>query len=329
MKRLSMKWKSVPVALLLLIFTFLMTPAEGSSAEKGAAYPSGDIIFVNPNAAGGGNDLIMRALIPGMEKSLGVNLIPENKPAGRGAIAADEITTSKTPGSKVYINSQTLLLMPYGGIKIAVEKFQPVAQVVEDTGVFLVNGSAPYKTVNEFVTAAKTKKFKIAHNGVGALWHLAAVMFAKAAGIDFQYIAYPGGGRPMLTALAAGEVDAAIVNPAESRALLQGGKIRALAVMSDSKIPSLPDVPTCLEAGIKLIYPVWRGVFTTKGASEAILSTLDKAVKQGMAGEQFQTLIKTTGLVARFRDHVEFAKFFEEQKQVTADVMKDINSSKK
>jgi tripartite-type tricarboxylate transporter receptor subunit TctC len=300
---------------------------DGSSAEK-RAFPSGDITFVNPNAAGGGNDLIMRALIPGMEKSLGVNVIPENKPAGRGAIAADEITNAKVPGSKVYINSQTLLLMPYGGIKVAIEKFQPVAQVVEDTAVFLVNASAPFKTVKDFVTAAKAKKLKIAHNGVGALWHLAAVMFAKAAGVDLQYIGYPGGGTPMLTALAAGEVDAAIVNPAESQALQQAGKIRALAVMSDARLPSLPDVPTFLEAGIKVTYPVWRGVFTTKGASDATLSTLDKAVKQGMAGEQFQTLVKTTGLVARFRDHVEFSKFFEEQKQVTADVMKEINAKK-
>jgi tripartite-type tricarboxylate transporter receptor subunit TctC len=326
MKRLAMKWTSIPVALLMLMFVFLIMPAEGSGAEK---YPSGNITFVNPNAAGGGNDLIMRALIPGMEKSLGVNVIPENKPAGRGAIAADDITNAKVPGSKVYINSQTLLLMPYGGIKVDVEKFQPVAQVVEDTGVFLVNGSAPFKTVNEFVAAAKTKKLKIAHNGVGALWHLAAVMFAKAAGIDFQYIAYPGGGTPMLTALAAGEVDAAIVNPAESQGLSQSGKIRALAVMSDSKVPSLPDAPTCLEAGIKVTYPVWRGIFTTKGASDAVLSTLDKAVKQGMEGEQFQTLMKTSGITARFRDHVEFTKFFEEQKKVTADVMKEIGPVKK
>jgi tripartite-type tricarboxylate transporter receptor subunit TctC len=323
-----MKWKSVPAALFMVMCLFLMMPAGGSGAEKGAAY-RGDITFVNPNAAGGGNDLIMRALIPGMEKSLGVNVIPENKPAGRGAIAADEISNARIPGSKVYINSQTLLLMPYGGIKVAVEKFQPVAQVVEDTGVFLVNGSAPYKTVKDFVAAAKAKKLKIAHNGIGALWHIAAVMFAKAAGIDFQYIAYPGGGTPMLTALAAGEVDAAIVNPAESHALLQGGKIRALAVMSDSRIPPLPDVPTCLDAGIQVTYPVWRGVFTTTGASAADLSRLDKAVKEGMAGERFQTLVKTTGLIARFRDHVEFTKFFEEQKQVTADVMKEIGSIKK
>ncbi len=325
MKRLSMKWTSVPVALLMLMLVFLMIPAAGGSAEK---YPSGNIIFVCPFAAGGGNDLIMRALIPGMEKALGVNVIPENKPAGRGAIAADDITTAKIPGSKIYINSQTLLLMPYGGIKVELEKFQPVAQVVDDTGVFLVSGNAPYKTVNDFVAAAKTKRFKIAHNGIGALWHLAAVMFAKAAGIDFQYIAYPGGGTPMLTALAAGEVDAAIVNPAESQGLLQSGRIRALAVMSDYRVPSLPDTPTCLDAGIKVTFPVWRGIFTTKGASGAILSTLDKAIKQGMAGEQFQTLIKTSGLVARFRDHVEFTKFFEEQKRITDDVMKEIGSVK-
>ncbi len=320
MWHLAMKRMSIP-KVLLLTCAFLIMPAEGYGTEK---YPLGNIVSVIPFAAGGGNDLIMRSLIPGMEKALGVNVIPENKPAGRGAIAADDITGARVPGSKIYINSQTLLLMPYGGIKVALEMFQPVAQVVEDTGVFLVGGTAPYATVHDFVAAAKTKRLKIAHNGVGALWHLAAVMFAKAAGINLHYIAYPAGGAAMLTALAAGEVDAAIVNPAESQGLLQGGRIRALAVMSDYKIPSLPDVPTCIESGIKVTYPVWRGIFTTKGVSDANLALLDRAVRQGMEGEQFQTLVKTSGLIAKYRSHGEFTKFFDEQKRLTAELMKEI-----
>jgi tripartite-type tricarboxylate transporter receptor subunit TctC len=195
------------------------------------------VTFVNPNAAGGGNDLIMRALIPGMKSSLGVNVIPENKPASRGAIAALDITNAKPDGQKVYINSQTLILMPYGGVDVAVDKFQPVAQVVEDTGVVLVKADAPYKNLQELVAAAKSRKLKVSHNGAGSLWHLAAVMLAKAANVDFQYVAYSGGGAPMLTALAAGEVDVVIVNPAESKALMDAGKIKPLAVMSDGKHP--------------------------------------------------------------------------------------------
>ena len=317
--------KRLGILLLSLLVAAGFAAAAGSK-EK-AKYPNGDVTFVNPNAAGGGNDLIMRALIPGMKNSLGVNVIPENKPASRGAIAAMDITNAKPDGQKVYINSQTLLLMPYGGVDVKIEGFQPVAQVAEDTGVILVKSDAPYKTLSEFVAAAKASpsKFKISHNGVGSLWHLAAVMFAQAAGIDFQYVAYSGGGTPMLTALASGEVQAVIVNPAESKALIDAGKIKPLAVMSQGKHPMLTEVPTCIESGVKVDFPIWRGLFTTKGTNEDALVVLDKAVQAGMASEEFKNLVKNTGLEAKFRNHVEFSKFFEEQKSLTAKLMKEIN----
>jgi len=318
--------KSLSFVFMALILAVGFAFAAGSNET--AKYPKGDVTFVNPNAAGGGNDLIMRALIPGMKASLGVNVIPENKPASRGAVAAMEITNAKPDGQKVYINSQTLLLMPYGGIDVKVDSFQPVAQVAEDTGVILVKADAPYKSIGDFVAAAKASKLKIAHNGVGSLWHLAAVMFAQAAGVDFQYVAYSGGGTPMLTALAAGEVDAVIVNPAESKSLVDAGKIKPLAVMSEGKHPMLTEVPTCIESGIKVSFPVWRGLFTTKGTPEEALAVLDKAVQAGMAGDEFKNLIKNSGLEAKFKNHVEFTKFFEDQKQLTADLMKKIGMKK-
>ncbi len=309
----------------LVIATTLALPLAAGAEPN---YPNGDVTFVNPNAAGGGNDLIMRALIPGMKNSLGVNVIPDNKPESRGAIAALAISNGKPDGQKVYINSMTLLLMPYGGIAVNLDKFQPVAQVVDDTGVILVKADAPYKDLKELIATAKTSKLKISHNGVGSLWHFAAVSFAQAAGVDFQYVAYSGGGTPMLTALATGEVDIVIVNPAESKALMDAGKIRPLAVMSEGKHPMLTTVPTAIESGVKVSFPVWRGIFTTKGASPEILDKLEKAVKAGMESPEFKTLVKNSGLEAKFVGHKEFTKFIEEQKRlvaVTAGTMKDLN----
>ncbi|MFA6506186.1 MAG: tripartite tricarboxylate transporter substrate binding protein [Treponemataceae bacterium] len=313
--------RRIAMILLAATVTVSLTSAEGQKDK----FPRGDVTFVNPNAAGGGNDLIMRALIPGMKSSLGVNVIPENKPASRGAIAALDITKAKPDGQKVYINSQTLILMPYGGVEVDVEKFQPVAQVVEDTGVVLVKADAPYNTLQEFVAKAKTAKLKVSHNGAGSLWHLAAVMFAKAAGVEFQYVAYSGGGAPMLTALASGEIDMVIVNPAESKALMDAGKIKPLAVMSDGKHPMLTSVPTCVESGVKVTFPVWRGIFTTKGTPEASLAILEKSVKAGMGSPEFKNLVTSSGLEEKFKGYAEFSKFFEEQKVLTAQLMKEIN----
>jgi len=308
-----------------VLFVALAAVSFSAASGQSDKFPNGDVTFVNPNAAGGGHDLIMRALIPGMKTSLGVNVIPENKPASRGAIAALDITNAKPDGQKVYINSQTLILMPYGGVEVAVEKFQPVAQVVEDTGVVLVKADAPYATLQDFVAKAKTSKLKVSHNGVGSLWHLAAVMFAKAAGVDFQYVAYSGGGTPMLTALAAGEIDMVIVNPAESKSLMDAGKIKPLAVMSQGKHPMLTTVPTCIESGVKVDFPVWRGIFTTKGTPDSSLAVLEKAVKAGTESAEFKTLVQNSGLEIKFRGYAEFSKFFEEQKTLTAQLMKEIN----
>jgi tripartite-type tricarboxylate transporter receptor subunit TctC len=314
--------KRIAAILFALAVTVSFATAEGQKDK----FPNGDVTFVNPNAAGGGNDLIMRALIPGMKSSLGVNVIPENKPASRGAIAALDITNAKPDGQKVYINSQTLILMPYGGVDVAVDKFQPVAQVVEDTGVVLVKADAPYKNLQELVAAAKSRKLKVSHNGAGSLWHLAAVMLAKAANVDFQYVAYSGGGAPMLTALAAGEVDVVIVNPAESKALMDAGKIKPLAVMSDGKHPMLTTVPTCMESSVNVTFPVWRGIFTTKGTPESSLAVLEKAVKAGTESAEFKNLVDNSGLEIKFKGYTEFSKFFEEQKALTAQLMKEINA---
>lgn len=317
-----------------IIATFLVATTLGLSFTAGAApgdkkYPDGDVTFVNPNSAGGGNDLIMRALIPGMKSSLGVNVIPDNKPEARGAMAALAISNGKPDGQKVYINSMTLLLMPYGGIDVNIAKFQPVAQVVDDTGVILVKADSSYKDLKDLIAKSKTSKLKISHNGVGSLWHFAAVSFAKAAGTDFQYVAYSGGGTPMLTALATGEVDIVIVNPAESKALMDAGKIRPLAVMSVHKHPMLTSVPTCIESGVNVSFPVWRGIFTTKGASSEMLDTLEAAVKAGMESPEFKTLVQNSGLEAKFVGHKDFTKFIEEQKRLVAVTAGAMNLNKK
>ena len=312
--------KLITVFLISLLVTALLMGA--GAKESGEKYPNGDVAFIIPNAAGGGNDLIVRALIPGMRDALGGNVIPENKPASRGAIAALDITKAKPDGQKIYFNSQTVILQTYGGVDVPVDGFQPVAQVVEDVAVILVKADAPYKTLEDLVAAGKNTRLKISHNGEGTLWHLAAITLSQAAKVEFQYVAYSGGGPPMLTALAAGEVDIVIVNHAESKSLIDAGRIKPLAVMSEARSPSLLDLPTCIESGFSLTYPIWRGVFTTKGVSEEILDILEKAVKAGMEGTEFNTLVKNAGLIKKFKGHKEFTKFFNEQVELTAKLMK-------
>jgi tripartite-type tricarboxylate transporter receptor subunit TctC len=302
------------------------TPESKPVAEQPKLdYPKGDITFIIPNGAGGGNDMATRALIPDLQKNLGVNLIPVNKGESKGAIACAEIATSKPDGQKLLFFSPSLVLLPYGGLPdIKMENYQPVAQVANDNGIIYVGANASYKAVEEFVATAKEKKLKAAHTGVGSMWHLATVQFAQAAGIDFQYVPYSTGGAQMLAALAAGEVDMCVTNPAEAKALVDSGKIKPLAAMGEARIPIFKDTPTLTEAGVDLVFPVWRIVFTTKGVSEEILDRLDEAFKATVEGEGFQKYCEKNSIIPNFKGHEETTKFFNEQVKVYAEVMKTI-----
>lgn len=312
------------IVLLLILMTTLMV-FSGCNQESKRKYPNGDITFLIPSGAGGGNDASVRALIQGMKNGLGVNIIPENKPASNGTVAAMEIVNGKPDGQKLYFNSQTLILMPHAGMKdINLDKFQPVAQVLEDTAAVMVRADSPYKTLDEFVKAAGSSKLKVGHNGVGGIWHLSAVLFSKEIGADFQYIAYTSGGNQMLTALVAGEVDFCVIGPPESKPLVDAGKIRALVVLNDEKHPVIPNTPTSKEAGLKLTFPVWRGIFTTKGADESVLETLNKTIKSTVESEDFKAFARNSGFPIKYRNYKEFTEFIVSERTKYDKLMNEI-----
>lgn len=322
--------KSVILLVIAMVACLSIVGCFGGKAEE--SKNSKNIVFLVPAGPGGGNDLTVRALIPGMKQVLGVDIIAENKSAAKGAVAASEIMNGKIDDNKLYFNSQTLLLMPYGGMPdVKLEKFQPVAQVVEDTASIIVRADSPYKSLTEFVAAAKQQKgeMRAAHNGMGGVWHLSAIQFSKAAGIDFRYFAYTTGGWQMLNALMDGEVDVCVMSPSESKPFIENGKIRVLAVMSEKRHSVVPLVPTCQEVGLDTVFSVWRGVFTTVGTDEQRLEELDKALQNAIQTEEFQSFARNNGLQVRFRDHNQFKDFVHKQRELYVKLMAEINMGNK
>lgn len=290
--------------------------AANSSGSSGASstveYPVSDITFVVPSAAGGGNDLATRALIPSLEKSLGINIVPLNQGESGGAVAANTVMSADPNGTVLYFNSQTLVTTALTTVtSIDLDQFQPVAQVVEDTGLIFVKAGT-WETMEEFAQAAKEDTLLAATNGTNALWGVAASKLAEAMGVEFEFIAYDSGA-PMLTALAAGEVDMCIVNPAEAAPLVSAGKIVPLAVMSDERLDSYADTPTCKEVGIDVTYAVWRGVFTKAGTSEEIMKVLDEAFAKAVESPEFVEYTNNASIPVRYRDHTEFARFIDDE----------------
>ncbi len=316
--------KKIVLITICLVMLTGMVFAQGSAepaAPAATRYPDGVVSFIVPNNAGGGNDLTARALIPSLQRSFGVNVVPLNQGESRGAVAAQNVMTAKPDGRTFYFNSQTLILMPYGGMpSIDLDQFQPVAQVVEDTGVIYVKANSPYQNIQQLLAGMKNTTFKMGHNGNGALWHLAALQLSKITGANFRYIAYTSGGTQMLTALAAGEVDICIVNAAEGRSMVDSGLVRPLASLGESRLDVF-NIPTLVEVGVDYVFPVWRGIFTKAGVSAEILVEIDKAFKAAAQSPEFVEYANNNGLPIKYRDHKEFTKFIESEKKIYAELM--------
>lgn len=299
---------------------------EASSAKE--VFPKGDISFLIPAGAGGGNDLTVRAMIPGMKAALGgANIIPINQAAGKGGVAFAEVANAKPDGQKIYFNSKTVLLMKFAGIKEAqIEKLVPVAQIAEDVAIFYVRSNSPWKTINDLIAHLKTSKEKVktANTGMGGIWHLPEVKFNKAIGVDnMRYASYPSGSTAMLTALVSGEVDLVVCGP-EGRTFIEAGKVRPLAVIYPKRYPSFPDVPTIKEAaGLDLEFKVWRGVFTTAGTSEATVKILSEACKKAVESEEFKKYA-SIGMLAAYKDSKEFAQIVENERKELEVLMPEI-----
>ncbi|OLO12384.1 hypothetical protein BTW10_02615 [Chromohalobacter japonicus] len=250
-----------------------------------------------------------------MENSLNTNVIPVNKPASKGVVGAMKLAQSEPDGYTLYFNSQTLVLLSLSEEFIDLRKFQPVAQVVQDTSAITVPVDAPYDTLQGLIEYAKDNpgELKIATNGKDALWYFAAANFADGANLDLQFVPYTSGGAAMSKALASGEVDIAANSPTEVKPLVDAGKLKVLAVQSKERHSLYPDVPTAKEAGIDITFPVWRGVFTKAGIGEEKLNKLSNSVERAYNSERFQTFLENKGMPGKFRGHEKFEEFFEAQ----------------
>ena len=160
--------------------------------------------------------------------------------------------------------------------------FAPIALVTADPTVLVVRTDSPYKTLKDFVDAAKANPGKINYSssGVYGTLHVAMEIFANAAGIKLFHVPYQGGG-PAVTALLGGQVEALASGPAPAIGQIKGGKMRALASWSTERLALLPEIPTFKELGYDAEFYIWSGVFVPAATPPAIVSRLRASVKRG------------------------------------------------
>src|SRR4051812_12799386 len=281
-------------------------------------YPSKPITMVAPFPPGGVAEIVGRPLASIMEKSLKQPIVLINRPGAGGAVGMASVAKGPADGYTVLMGLSSISIFPVSdrvqGRQPAYElrDFAPIALVTADPTVLVVRADGPYKTVKDFVDAAKANPGKINYSssGVYGTLHVAMEIFANAAGIKLFHIPYQGGG-PAVTALLSGQVEASPQGPAAAIGQIRAGKMRALASWGTERLKLLPDIPTFKELGYDAEFYIWTGLFAPAATPAPIVQKLRAAVKDAATSDEFKAAMEKVSTPVAYLDAPEFQKYWD------------------
>jgi tripartite-type tricarboxylate transporter receptor subunit TctC len=299
------------------------TAASAAALATGVAdaqekYPSHAITMISPFPPGGVSDTITRPLDSALEAVLKQPVVLENKTGAAGAVGAQYVAAAKPDGYTLL--SHIVSISGFAAVdklfgrtpKFNNDSFVPIARVVADPIVLVVNTDLPYKTLKDLVADAKANPDKVIYSSSGLYGasHIPTVLFAKAAGdLKMRHLPTNGGG-PAVTALLGGNVNFFMSPTSIALSHIRAGKMRPLAVSSGNRIKVLPDVPTFKEQGYDLEYYFWVGIFAPKGTPAPVIKTLRESIDQAAHSKQFLAALDNLGQELAYMDQPEFAKFW-------------------
>jgi tripartite-type tricarboxylate transporter receptor subunit TctC len=279
-----------------------------STALAQAPYPNRPIRVLIPYAPGGLTDTVARHYAEQLRKSLGQNVLVENKPGASGIIAIEEMARAKPDGYTIMVgNISTNCLTPVllsKRMKIDYDRDVQIIARLADAPVFFMatTSNFPPKTFAEFIDYAKKnpEDVRYASAGIGAYQHVNTEILAKrAGGLKLVHIPYKDGGSGILKDLAGGDTHVSWFNVTNPVGMIKAGKVRPLAVASDARLPLWPDVPTLAEVGFSGFRPSqWSAAFAPAGVPREIIDKLHEAFAAAAKTPEMQAIFEKGGMVA-------------------------------
>ena len=233
----------------------LLAVAMGAAGFAVAEWkPTKPVEVIVHTGPGGGSDVLARAIATMMEKEklVPVRMQVINKPGGNGAVAAAAIAEKKDDPHTIGLITSVWIAGPLttSEAKITVHDLKPIAQLMLEPAVFAVRADSPYKSLKEFVDAAKAKPGQLKQSGgsITSRDNIIRQTLQHATGAKWAFVSFPGGGE-RLAALLGGHVDIMVIEPQEAGEQVRAGKLRVLAQLTEKRLPGYPDAPTLKEAG--------------------------------------------------------------------------------
>lgn len=311
-----------------LLLTGVVASAVFAFGEATAQnYPTKPIELVAWASPGGGSDIMCRAFSKAAEGIVPQPLVVVNKKGGGGAVGMAYVQGRPADGYTLLGVTNNLLYTPLSNkdFKYSYRDFEPILMWGYDPKCIAVAASSPYRSLQDFIAAAKAApgKLKIGTFGPGTDDHVTGYLLGKKAGVEFGFVPFDSGGE-ILAALLGGHIAAQITEVAEVKSQMDAGKVRILAVATEKRTSSLPEVPTFAESGYAVVVPKFRGLTVKKGTPPPIVDYWIQHSLQAVKTPQFQKYQKDNFVEASFLSGKDFAKLLEGEEQVIAPVLKEL-----
>jgi putative tricarboxylic transport membrane protein len=292
----------VRVFLAVLVLLGLAFPQRQASAET--KYPSKPVRIVLPFAAGGVADITARVIAEKLSGKLGGRFYIENQPGAGGIVAARTVISSAPDGYTLALLSNGTAIsvslfsrLPYDPLK----DFAPISSLGTFDFVFATNAESPFKTLADFIAAAKAKPgtLNVGTINIGSTQNLSAELFKTAAGIDFTIIPYRGTPELLVSTMQS-NLALMIDSYSSMKGNLAEGKIRALASSGPVRSESTPDLPSLQEAGVANYDVVsWNALFAPAATPPDIVKTLNQALQEILVEPEVKKRLLELGIEAR------------------------------
>lgn len=305
----------------------LVAPLTAAWAQ--AKYPARPIRVVVPYTPGGITDVATRMVALEVAKTLGQNVIVDNRPGANSIVGVELVAKSAPDGYTLasviaaHAANQTLYpKLPYDAIK----SFSPVSLLVTAPLIVCVTNGLPVKTPRELVELARAKpdQLTFASSGVGAAAHLTTELLMLTTGIKMVHVPYKGT-QPALLDLTGGQVSVMMDTPGSMLPHARAGKIRALAMASEKRVAVAPELPTLLESGVNVVGGTWVGVLAPAGTPREAVETLSREMQAAVRKPELKEKFIALGIDPAGTTPEEFTRFLRDEVAKWGKVIKAAN----
>jgi len=272
---------------IVMMLSCIVAVGAGQPAWGQAKYPDRAVRLISPFPPGGTVDVTARILAPAVSKSLGQQVVVDNRSGASGIIGTAAAAREKPDGYSLLINTTPFVTNPLMYSKVpydTLKDFEPVSILATTPSFVSVHPSVPARSVRELIQLAKSRPGTLNYGGAGTGTnpHIAGELLNHLAKINIQAVQFKGGG-PALTAAISGEVGVAFSGVAGAVGFVQSGRLRALGVTSLKPVPALPGVPTIASTLPGYEFVAWFILAAPKGTPREIIATLNEHFRKAMA----------------------------------------------